>query len=45
MDIRDKLDNKFIKQFDAYDQRIELLEQAVFGKEGAERRFEKIENS
>lgn len=43
--IKHQMDNKFVKHFEHNDERLNLLEQAVFGKEGAEFRFEKLEKA
>lgn len=42
--IRDQMENKFVKQLEKTEQRLKLIEQSVFGAEGPENRFEKIEN-
>ena len=43
MNIKHQLDHKFIKVFERTEERLKLLEQTVFGAEGPEFRFDKIE--
>ena len=43
--MKNQLDNQFIKTFEKIEERMMLLETAVFGKEGPERRFEKLEKA
>ena len=43
MNIKHQLDHKFIKIFERTEERLKLLEQTVFGAEGSEFRFDKIE--
>jgi hypothetical protein len=43
--LKNQLDNEFIKTFEKIETRMTLLETAVFGKDGPERRFEKLEKA